>query len=429
MFCARRNLHDRRLFGSIRHAHKRFGPTLCLWIGGSVGCIPADRSNELSTIGFKPVPSIPDVHTQDGYSGEDVILSGVVAVLPRSPGSDWLLVQDPIGGEYAGIEVHLHHGFPTLEISVGDVLTIRGRVQSSSGRMVLLVYNIEDIEVTGQTEIEPSRPGPVADWEPYNGVVVAPGAAELLDCGETAGWVRTDLDMDLNLSYLTDPMVLGLGPTSDEIRGVVHGSGDAWLLSPRSAVELGPTPPLEGCPITVTDARITQHRGRFVAPDVVVTAVQPDGTRAFVQDPGGGPLSGLELSGLPGDLSHLFVSDEVTVGGLLRQTDGPVVLTVTHIGPRSESEGVSTDTPDGESWTDWDGALVSIGPLEVSDASNTGRVETTAGIELADPLLQDASLPDRGTWTVQGALRVDLRTEPATLQLLPRSADDWTAHD
>ena len=391
--------------------------------------MPADRSDDLTSITYDPVPTIPALHTQEGYAGEVVTLTDVVAVLPRRPGNDQLLVQDPAGGEYAGLEVHLHHGFPTLEVAPGDVLQIRGRVQSSNGRMVILVYGIEDLQITGQTELEPSQPGPVADWEPYNGVLVAPGPAELLDCGETAGRVTTDLEAALDLTYVASPVVLGLGSTSEALQGVVHGFDEAWMLSPRTETELGSALPREGCPTIVSDARSADHTGRFVATDVVVTAVQPDGTRAFVQDPGGGPQSGLELSAPPGTLSHLSVSERISVGGLLSRPVGPLQLTVTHLAPDTREDTVTTDMLDDIPNAEWDGALVSLGPLEVTGSSATGRADTTAGIELVDVLLGDGALPDSGTWTIRGLLRVDERTDPPAVQLLPRSTDDWAPAD
>jgi hypothetical protein len=128
-------------------------------------------------------------------------------------------------------------------------------------------------------------------------------------------------------------------------------------------------------------------------------------------------------------LSHLVVSDRLAVGGLLRQTDGPLTLTVTHLGSTTDGIAPTIDTPAEEPWSDWDGALVSLGPLEVTGSGATGRAETTSGIELVDVLLNDSALPEVGTWTIRGPLRVDDRTDPPTVQLLPRSADDWTAVD
>ena len=54
-------------------------------------------------------------------------------------------------------------------------------------------------------------------------VAVTSGPAELLDCGETAGRITTDLAAALDLTYVASPVVLGLGTTSEALKGVVHG--------------------------------------------------------------------------------------------------------------------------------------------------------------------------------------------------------------
>ncbi len=392
------------------------------------GCVPADRKDLEDFFEMVTEVTIPAIHGGE-ISSDEVVLEGVVAVLDRQPGEDWFIVQDPSGGEYAGLEVHLHHAMATLVVAVGDELTIEGTIRASDGRMILAVDRPDAITLTGRAEVAISYPGPVTDWEPYNGVVVAPGPATLLDCGETAGHITTDLDLSLDFTHLDTPITVGTGVIPDGLQGVLHGFNHAWLLSLRTAAELGSDPPRDGCPSTVFDARDIGHLGRFVAEDVVVTGVQPDGTRAFVQDPGGGPGSGLELSASPDALAHLAVSDRLSVGGLLHNDDGPLTLRISHLGPPSAEAPVTVDIPDGASWTGWDGALVSLGPLEITGTSNTGRADTAQGIELVDVLMEDATLPEGGRWIFQGPLRVDDRTDPPAVQLLPRSPADWSADD
>ena len=90
---------------------------------------------------------------------------------------------------------------------------------------------------------------------------------------------------------------------------------------------------------------------------------------------------------------------------------------------------MTVDAVDDVPGADWDGALVSVGPLEIIGSSATGRADTTAGIELVDVLLSDGVLPDSGIWTIRGLLRVDDRMDPPAVQLLPRSTDDWAPVD
>ncbi len=399
----------------------------CL-LAASTACAPSDRKDEVTAIGYGGPTTIYDIHAGVVDSGDNIELTGVVALLPRTPADDWFIVQAPEGGEYAGLEVHLHHALPQLTIVPGDVLTIRGVLASRNARVDLIVQEADAIEVTGFLNPEPSRPGDIVDWSPYNGVLVAPGPTSALDCGDTAGQVATDRDLHLDFSHFTEPVSLGTGSLDDLLQGVVHGVAETWSLSVRTLDDLGSTLPDSGCPTTVADARQSEHSGRLVLEDTVVTAVQPDGRRAYVQDVGGGAWSGLEVQAAPGTLSHLVAGDQLTLGGLLNDAE-PRLLQVTHLAaPTSVVEPVSS-TPTDPTALEWDGALVELANLEVQPSEYVGRANTSAGIELVDVLLDGTPLPDSGTWTIRGQLRVDPSTEPPTVHLLPRVEADLQAAD
>ncbi len=348
----------------------------CL-LAASTACAPSDRKDEVTAIGYGGPTTIYDIHAGVVDSGDNIELTGVVALLPRTPADDWFIVQAPEGGEYAGLEVHLHHALPQLTIVPGDVLTIRGVLASRNARVDLIVQEADAIEVTG---------------------------------------------------FLTEPVPLGTGSLDDLLQGVVHGVAETWSLSVRTLDDLGSTLPDSGCPTTVADARQSEHSGRLVLEDTVVTAVQPDGRRAYVQDVGGGAWSGLEVQAAPGTLSHLVAGDQLTLGGLLNDAE-PRLLQVTHLAaPTSFVEPVSS-TPTDPTALEWDGALVELANLEVQPSEYVGRANTSAGIELVDVLLDGTPLPDSGTWTIRGQLRVDPSTEPPTVHLLPRVEADLQAAD
>jgi len=389
-----------------------------VWLASA--CVPADRKDELSSIPTGGPATVYDVHTGLVDSGDAVTLEGVVAVLPRTPADDFFVVQDARGGEYAGLEVHLHHALPGLEVVPGDVLTVTGVLSSRNGRLRLMVDDEGAIVHTGTTTVAPTVVGPVADWEPYNGVLVHPGETTLLDCGVLAGSIQTDRDLLLDLSHLPSAVV-GTGVVDTGLAGVVRGADAVWSLVPRTADELG-NAPTEGCPTTVFEARSAGHGGRLVLPGVVVTGVQPDGTRAFVQDPGGGVGSGLELAG---DGLAVAVGETVMVAGLLDSSGGPWVLQVAATGDVDSEDGVVVDVLELPASEERDGALVEVKALTVTGSEAVGRRTTAEGVELVDVLLDDETLPPEGEWWVRGLLRVDDRTDPVSVQLLPRDAGDW----
>ena len=392
---------------------------------GGTGCVPADRKDELPSIPIGGATTIYDVHTGVVASGDEVVLSGVVAGLPRSPPGAWFVVQDPAGGEYAGLEVFLLHALPGVVVAPGDILTLRGVLSTRNGRLGLALDSAAAIVHTGTTELAATPVGPVADWSPYNGVLVDPGPTTVLDCGDLAGQATTDRDLAIDLTHVPTPAVLGTGPLSTGLRGVLHGVPRAWSLSPRSEAELGDAP-TDGCPTTIAATRSADDLpGRLALPEVRVTAVQPDGGRAFVQDLDGGSASGLELVAPDRTLDTLAPGDHLAVAGLLRDDTGPLQLVVTAQAPIDRSTSPLLDRPDSPFDPAWDGALVELGPVSVTGSPAAGRAATDLGVELVDVLLDGTALPGEGTWLLRGALRVDARDAPPTVQLLPRGPGDW----
>jgi len=423
----------------VQFLHKRTNttrPTRCragrvvvsapgLVVCGMTACTPADRKDDFESFPIGGPTTVYDVHTGVVGSGDRVRLDGVVAVLPRTPDDDRLMVQAPEGGEYAGLELHLHHALPGLTVLPGDRLSVQGLVTSRSGRLRLIVDEPDGIRVTGSTRLTATIVRDLADWEPYNAVLVAPGPTELTDCGEVAGQVQTDQDFRLDLTYAPDVGVLGMGLLDDQLQGVIGGVDHAWALWPRSQLELGTTVPEEGCPTTIAEARARDHEGRLALPGVVVTGIRSDGHIAFVQD--ADDIAGLEVHATDHLLAGLEVGQSVDLVGLLAPPDGPRVLQarVVHPGPADERTSLFPHNPADLFDPSLDGTLVDAGRLRVSDEGIAGRRSTDAGIELVDLLLEDETLPADGEWNLTGLLRVDDRTDPPGVQLLPRSEADW----
>jgi len=394
-------------------------------------CIPADRADALSAIPFGGSTTVYDVHTGAVDSSDAVDLHGVVANTPRRAGDTALLVQDPAGGAFGGIELVLHHPLPGVRVATADTLSVKGRIGSRDGRTVLVVEAADGITVTGSATATPTPVTTVADWEPLHGVLVQVDTLEVLDCGGPDGRPATDAGLALelvDLDRLDDthaPVDVGPGRLED-VLGVVAGSSGSWQLRPRSIDDL-PSLSESACPRTIEDALMAAVFTRTALDRAVVTAVHQHGDtpRAFLQDPSGGPSRGLELRST--EALSLSVGEAVQVVGLLSEEGDRPVLWMDGWQPHpdpDESLPVATIYDDRIALADWQGVLVSWPGLLLLDATDTGEVQTDAGVWLSPRLLPaDSPLPTHASGDVTGILVLP-SIDSAPL-LMPRTAADW----
>jgi len=394
-------------------------------------CIPADRSDELSALPVGSSATVYDVHTGAVDLSEPVELTGLVANTPRRDGDHSLLVQDPAGGVWSGIEVMLHHPLPGVSVSTTDELTIRAIAGSRDGRVVLVVETADGITITGRAAAVPTPVTTVADWEPLVGVVVEIAELEVLDCGGADGRLSTDADLTLDLIELDrldsdhSPVDMGPGEPLQQLRGVIAGSAGSWHLRPRTREDLPEAAP-STCPRTIADALIEAVPSRLALDRAVVTAVsQPDDTpRAFVQDPSGGAGRGLELRST--DPIALQVGDELQLAGRLATDEGRPQLWLD--GARLHPEplaliAVPTALDPTDDLSAYQGVLVEVA-LGLEGALASGEVSTDTDLWLSPRLLpEDQPLPTTGEIDITGIVVVP--HADATPLLMPRTESDW----
>ncbi len=406
------------------------GHQIALLVLGMVlsACTPPDLSNRLNTFPNSTLVSIPDIHRGDAGSDGTVTLHGVVASLPRVPGQDWMVVQEPEGGEYSGIEVYLHHPLPDLQVLPGDTLSLTADIASRDGRRSLIVDKIDAIEVTGSLPLAPTPVGTLASWEPFVGVLVEAESLTITDCGGLGGRFETEEGPAIDLSYFDAIFTLGRGDRLTLPVGVVSGAWDNHQLTPRSEADLANAETYRLCPTTAVSARFGDDAGFLTLETLIVTAVQPDGQRVFVQDPYGGPYSGLELHFDNEPATDLATGFVIRAQGWLDRADGRPILRVAHreiLSRRSDIAPVTDIASIDDDWTAWDGALVRWPNITLLGSAAVGRASTDIGVEMADMLWSEEDpMPTEGTGSVVGVMQVGDDPEAFVPRLFPRNADD-----
>ena len=192
-------------------------------LGGETTGDPVDPENS----------TVADIQTGTISEGETVSITGVI-VTSLSDGEGFF-VQDAGGGDYSGIYVY----GTSMEVSVGDALSVTGEVTEFYDMTELVVSSDSDISVTGSGEITVTylTESP-SDWEVYEGMLISLAGIQLSgdpdEYGQSeTGWDGMTVD-DKFYDYFSD-----FDSTSDlqSITGVLGYSYSAWRLYPRDAAD------------------------------------------------------------------------------------------------------------------------------------------------------------------------------------------------
>ena len=142
-------------------------------------------------------------------------------------------VQDAGGGEWSGVRVYSAVG--ALSVAIGDEVTVRGEAQEYYEETEVVVADAVDVSVTGTGRVSASALStPPADWEPWEGVLVAAEGIRIGDPVDDYGQWSTDWDVLLD-DYLHDYAGIITSGELTSLTGVVRWSYDEQKLCPRRA--------------------------------------------------------------------------------------------------------------------------------------------------------------------------------------------------
>ncbi len=374
--------------------------------------------------------SIQDIRTGIVPIGREVRLRGVQATTAAGPLDTEFWIQEPEGGEYSGIRVHIPTERPDLDIQIGDIIRLDAVVSSRASQITLVVEETQQIVITGERGVQPTPVTWVSDWSALVDVLVEIEQARVLDCGDTAGLVSLELPAGAPIVAEPGGSWFGEGQLRGQIRGVVSGTGTQRRLRLREKRDRGDL--LEngvGCIESSDDLQRSPRIGWVTLRDHVVTA--RDGSRLWIQPEGGGRgmQVGLGEGVAPAGLS---VGTRLDLQGIVDLSIGPPRLQVrerSNLEITGEAEPVPLRLPGGlpapdapeVDWTLLDGSFIEL--FDVVPLAGTGdRVDTDRGIPIDGQLFAgELPLPEAGNWAaVRGVFRSDLYDQA----LLPRDEAD-----
>jgi predicted extracellular nuclease len=174
---------------------------------------------------------------QDGTVATDdpAQVEGVIACSGLSLDGKGFFVQDAGGGSYSGVFVYVRDQ-KAIDVAAGDVLDILGTVQEYYDFTELAAYS-EDIVPTGgsSTCTTTQLDATPTDWEPYEGVALALSDVEIT---ASADYGQVETNWGINLDPFLFAFDLSSGQSFSMVEGLLSYSYGAWVLCPRSEMDL-----------------------------------------------------------------------------------------------------------------------------------------------------------------------------------------------
>lgn len=395
--------------------------------------------------------------------GTIVQLNGVVITSPvvDDDGDGTVYIGEPEGGEYSGValymwsEVVAAHG----NLQVGDVVNVRGEVDEFFDFTQIKVTAVEDIEPTGETSpVAPTVVLPAdvktggAKSEAYEGVLV-----------RVEDVVCTDASLDYGEFDVTDGLRVddfffvaagepepgpAMGATFDAINGLMTYSYEEFKLLPRDLDDLEGFVGGDGDGDGDGDftATIPEIQGGDVPVDslveivdVVVTTPIGMGDTFYIQDPVGGPLSGIAI--FVQDPTGLAVTpgQTITVFGRYVEFNGLSEIEVLDISKLTLGSVGTVPAPavvaaadiatNGSMAEQYEGVLVTVEGVSVTDNTvGNNDFMVTGDLRVDDFFFAQGAftLPDNGTsyTSITGPLGFAFDE----FRLMPRDSADLVAN-
>ena len=198
-------------------------------------------------VGYTPgvVESVTINDIQMGNVTGNVELTEVVVTSEINYKGEGFFVQEVGGGEYSGIYVYLLPDAQTVEIEIGDVISISGEAVEYYDLTELKVSAAEDITAHAATEtvvVDVIDPLSVSDWEVWESCMVTIADVTVAGAVDEHGDVRTDVSVGTDLWLLVDNMFFNfsadVGTNWTSVTGPITYSYDDWRIAPRDDYDL-----------------------------------------------------------------------------------------------------------------------------------------------------------------------------------------------
>ncbi len=209
---------------------------------------PRDESDLVGYTGGGggPVESVTINDIQMGNVTGNVELTEVVVTSQINYKGEGFFVQEVGGGEYSGIYVYLLPDAQTVQVEIGDVLSISGEAVEFYDFTEIKVGDAEDITSHSATEsvvVDIIDPSNVSDWEVWESCMATIADVTVTGDVDTHGEAPTDVSVGNDLWLLVDNMFFSfdseVGTSWTSVTGPIIYSYDDWRIAPRDNADLG----------------------------------------------------------------------------------------------------------------------------------------------------------------------------------------------
>ncbi|MCA9690472.1 MAG: hypothetical protein KC636_12745 [Myxococcales bacterium] len=411
--------------------------------------------------------TIPMLRMGQVTEGETVTVSGALVAAPfRIYGSmdqyAQLYLADPAGGQWSGIYLFTFADVAAeLTLAVGDTVSVTGTYSEYNGVSQLEVDNAANIVATGQgtlpapVVVAASTLADVASAEPYESVVVRVEAVDVIDDSLGFGNFELSGGLILNNQYLFEAGESFSPKGGDSFEALigplaVNSFQDPYFyIAPRDFDDIigwdmgggttgTDTDPTDGEQVTIYELQqdmIPEDTLVEVVDVIVTTAPSFNKKNFWVQDPGGGEYSGINVY-VPGTIDGLAPGDIVTIVGSYQEfydnsqivAQDPADVTKTGSGPAPTPEVVSAANigTGGPLAENYEGVLVRVEEVDVVTAGVDPYWEwtITGDVTMDSDFFANADWPHPTQGAHYGSITGVLSWGFDARRLLPRSPAD-----
>lgn len=380
--------------------------------------------------------------------GSAVLLRDVVVSSPVNATEGAVFVQEAEGGPFSGIYLFMYtEVVDGLDLSVGDVVEVRGQYSEYFEFSELTISNAADITKSGAsmppvaTPVDATMLGGGGEYgESYESVLVSITAPSVSESDAGFGQFQVDgallVDDWFLLEQGTSPHP-PMGTVFDTITGPVLYEFEEFKIVPRTIEDFvggtGLVPEARTIPeIQMGDV---PEGAQVILEDVVVVSPPTfEGDLFFVQDQAGGPYSGIAVYMYEPEGLDLVIGDRITISGSYAEyfeqsqivVDSPMAFEKlgTTATPMASVVAAADITTGGSDQEAYEGVLVRIENTTVTAAANMyGEWQIDDVLAVDDLFFQGGWVePEVGTAYASVAGVMTYSFEEA--KLAPTSLDD-----
>lgn len=392
-----------------------------------------------------------------------VSIKGVVVTTPVNIEDGLVFVEEPMAGEWSGISLYLwDEVVMSTQLQPGDIVDLVGEYTEFFDISQIIIKNTGDIVVVGSVPSD-GMPGPdivsAADVardnpaaEPWEGVRVRIDDAVIQEANDGFGQYLLVGDALVGNAFvdpLPDAAIMG---SFASVTGSLHYSFDEFKLQPATAADLdgytGPPTPMEDTEIYAIRQGMVPQGTLVLLENVVASSGltwsdEPDAV-FYLQEPGGGAFSGIQVHVNDTAGLQIAAGDDVTIAGTYTEffdlsqleINDASAVTVNGSGPSPAPEIIAdpaTIANGGAMTEEFESVLVRLENVTVTNENpdapdEFGEFEITGGLRVGDEFFAIADWMKPAMGASYASITGLLTYAFSNQKLQPRDAADLVAN-